>query len=103
MHAVYGEQTLQKTQIYSIIMGLQARKNVSDSKIAAIASAVEENGGCVTTRVLASAIGLSDFTIRTILHIVFGLVKKFSCWVPKLFDGGAEIGEGQEDIPEVRR
>ena len=46
-----------------------------DAAVSATVAAAVQTNGCGTTRVLASGLGLSDLTIRTILHTDWGWYK----------------------------
>ena len=93
---VYGVKSLKKSAIYVILKKVKAGENTDDQRhlnpkkrtrtpalIGDVAAAVEENRRiCINE--LASAYGVSEKTIHTILHKDLGLVKKSARWVPKL-------------------
>ncbi len=102
MDSVYGDKTLKKTAIYTILKKVKAGETTADQRhlnlkkrtqvpdvIASVAVAVEEDWR-VTIKNIALANGVSVKTVHAILHKDLGLVKKSARWVPRLLNSDQE-------------
>ncbi len=91
--AAFGDKALKKASIYFIMKKVKAGKNTEDlrhqnakktKRTANIVAANIKEDRRLSVKELASSHGVSYGMMNKILYDDLGLVKKSTCWVPKL-------------------